>query len=706
MSVAAEYGPLWIPFYQMVNFAGHVVNILINYTGHMSMRTLILRVAKLAQKEPEECFSLLIDHRRLVMDLLKDQNLSPSVRRAYQALQADPAVWQQSWREVYQQQRSTRRESSSPNLSSIPDVSEPSSDDFALVESSTAVQSTSSASSSRDSRPAARTNAKVFPAATAAATSKSRLSKSSKIILDDGLEVVDHDKESIVLHQSALPANTESFQLLLTGSGSVSAASGGSSFKCPQCPLQFTSTTSFSVHLRGHLLSYYSDCTGIRRISSRVDARIPSSPSPFTLPFDERLSAFLKVLARFTSDPVSVDALSFPSRIKFAKGTSSVASSKFPHSLPLLSGEDPTSRSREMFNRANPQDASKSSKKARKRLRQRRQQQHIAEKQRENVNFVNNEVKTANSETEKTEVLMVDSSNNSDSNGNSSCGDGSTVSNSLAIETLSSSENYQCGTASSIATKAPIDELILSNPKSPSTAENASTAASNISPATPPIQQKSTNSPTDIENYDFCSSDDSSMLVMPTKKTKINCTLNRDMSTTISSGDIHHKHFRNNWKIRPSGNSGHGPRNPREGGNKSTQQQPVLTTKTAADNWSSPKSASACPPVNASTAQSTPTLFAPLEPPLPSVQFFVPADSPSQIAHSRPADSYVLSLRHFLSKPNESSPSVSHFASSSAYMASAKPNACWNCFKTLKLDPVTGKPVYPCPLCKVKRPFL
>jgi hypothetical protein len=99
MSVSANYISYWQPFYEMVCFAGHVVNVLLNYTGPIMMVKLVGKVAKLSGKELEDTYESFKIHRKFIQDLLKDQNLSAKIRKEYNALQSNPANWENSWDE-------------------------------------------------------------------------------------------------------------------------------------------------------------------------------------------------------------------------------------------------------------------------------------------------------------------------------------------------------------------------------------------------------------------------------------------------------------------------------------------------------------------------------------------------------------------------------------------------------------------------------
>lgn len=99
MSVSANYISYWQPFYEMVCFAGHVVNILLNYSGPIMMVKLVGKVAKLSGKELEETYESFKMHRKFIQDLLKDQNLSAKIRKEYNSLQSNPTNWDISWDE-------------------------------------------------------------------------------------------------------------------------------------------------------------------------------------------------------------------------------------------------------------------------------------------------------------------------------------------------------------------------------------------------------------------------------------------------------------------------------------------------------------------------------------------------------------------------------------------------------------------------------
>lgn len=115
MSVSANYVSYWQPFYDMVCFSGHVINILLNYRGHVLLFKLITSIAKLSGKEPETTYNLLRQHRKFIFDLLKDQSLPAKIRKEYNVLQSNQSVWELDWsqHESFKASRSTSGSSTS-----------------------------------------------------------------------------------------------------------------------------------------------------------------------------------------------------------------------------------------------------------------------------------------------------------------------------------------------------------------------------------------------------------------------------------------------------------------------------------------------------------------------------------------------------------------------------------------------------------------
>lgn len=102
MSVSANYISYWQPFYEMVCFAGHVVNVLINYQGPVQLVKLVGKISRLSKKSSEETYILLREHRKFIQDLLKDQNLSARIRKEYNSMQSNQTIWELSWEEHLQ----------------------------------------------------------------------------------------------------------------------------------------------------------------------------------------------------------------------------------------------------------------------------------------------------------------------------------------------------------------------------------------------------------------------------------------------------------------------------------------------------------------------------------------------------------------------------------------------------------------------------
>lgn len=97
MSISSNYISFWQPFYDKVCFSGHVVNILLNYRGPLLLLKLIVKVSKLCGKTAGETYESLKTHRKFIQDLLKDQNLSPRIRKEYNTLQSNHMIWELDW---------------------------------------------------------------------------------------------------------------------------------------------------------------------------------------------------------------------------------------------------------------------------------------------------------------------------------------------------------------------------------------------------------------------------------------------------------------------------------------------------------------------------------------------------------------------------------------------------------------------------------
>lgn len=97
MSMSSNYIAYWQEFYDKVCFAGHVVNILLNYRGPLLLVKLIVKVSKLSGKSPEETYELLKVHRKCIQDMLKEQNLPAKIRKEYNTLQSNQSTWELTW---------------------------------------------------------------------------------------------------------------------------------------------------------------------------------------------------------------------------------------------------------------------------------------------------------------------------------------------------------------------------------------------------------------------------------------------------------------------------------------------------------------------------------------------------------------------------------------------------------------------------------
>ena len=97
MSISSSYISFWQSFYEKVCFSGHVVNILLNYRGPLLLVKLIIKVSKLSSKSADETYESLRTHRKFIQELLKDQNLSARIRKEYNTLQSNQAIWELNW---------------------------------------------------------------------------------------------------------------------------------------------------------------------------------------------------------------------------------------------------------------------------------------------------------------------------------------------------------------------------------------------------------------------------------------------------------------------------------------------------------------------------------------------------------------------------------------------------------------------------------
>jgi hypothetical protein len=630
MSVSAEYGALWTPFYHMVNFAGHVVNVLINYTGKFNLVRFILRVSKLSKRPPGECLKLWGEHRKLIQDLLKGQNISSSLLRSHRALGLDSHTWTQSWENALRRgmnQDASLEELATSDLSSMPDISDPSSDDYSFIESKSSRSNSTSGSSRSSGNASVSEKSPIKPVAS-----------------------VNKAFSGVRLVHSAVPVQLESFQWQKEDG-----------LLCPQCSLKFPTLVSFEVHLRGHLLS-------------------ASSAKPAGL--GERIDAFLKALNRLPADsllPIP-DALHFRKQLIFP----AQPSASFLEPVKVLNAKTP----KKQLQSAGTTDANapKLSKKAKKRQNQ-QQQQVVVEGLNElslqsaskvsspaasvNVSIsasasVSASASEATSEAASVLASLVASVPSSPIAADSKYDNSLTLSRSIKSARATTKSSKTTAAAAAAATTTMSSSMNIVN-KPIITAKKAKIDDSLNQLKLPslvfPGHSSSSSSQNKLHEIQLYEDEDEKMPLTAPLKRAVSISIDLTDSSSSSSSTY------------------------------AKVEEP--TTARPASNFSAPDSV-----VNAgkSTARFK---FIQYNPDQDLRKPTIATNATNTAKQSN--DSYVRSLRLFLSNSSENGANPLLMMNSSVKSSAS---ACWNCFKSLPMDGSTGEALYPCPLCKVKKPIL
>ena len=296
MSVSANYTSFWQPFYEMVCFAGHVVNILLNYSGPIMMVKLIGQVSKLSGINPEETYDLFKKHRKFILDLLKDQNLSAKIRKEYNALQSNQANWELSWQEHLDAFEKKPEKKEKMNILSF-FRSKPADENVAASLNSSS--STSLAESSKKSSTSFDDTSSLL--------SISEDESATYIEFPyETLEEIESEKLNEINMQNYIGSSFTSSGFLewkLPENESLNE----SYYNCPLCKITFKTDekdciSAFSVHLRAHR----ADC------ESNLETKVESI---LDLDFESRFSSFREDLQKLISGKVSCS----PIPLKFEK---------------------------------------------------------------------------------------------------------------------------------------------------------------------------------------------------------------------------------------------------------------------------------------------------------------------------------------------------------------------------------------------------
>ncbi len=746
MSVSAEYGALWIPFFHMVNFAGHVVNVLINYTGKFNVVKFILRVSNLSKFPPEECFKLWSEHRKFIQGLLKDQNLQKYIRLAYLAVAGNHRTWSFSWEETFQEGLSKSESVGKLEevLGSMPDVSDPSSDDFAFIE--TKSRSTSPTLKSRNFEKLA----------------------------------------SIKFAVAAVPVQLESFQWI------EKQPQGATVYKCPQCSMTFTASLSFEVHLRAHLPANLSSIKFDSSYDERVDAflktlnrfaterktaldalhfekrfALPSGPSAplkpiallsgekTTINTDAPLSKNTKKKQKQIAEKLNELTLKSNSTSPFLKAVEAVSSNASTSASTTASKSDnvspialanahvsssakanttSTSNANVSFKSASPVKVAAPANTASS----------------ANVSTPTGSIKEAQPMEASVPSVAAHLSNAATSSMNASITE-TPKSSSPTATSPAASAVVNSKPSSPIKTPAVVREA---GPKSPSvdstpfstsalnlnTSLSASNSTSSPTASTSPSRpnsptitkinllveaaKKLSPSPDDEINLESNSSPNKSI-----KKPKMDSSQSQaqaqpqasklpslpeaiNSSASSSSQQSKRSHSNNNLTIDLTADGedavkvktivpgcksiNYGSSAFAQGPVISSTPSPVKSANFSASHRSPPGPIRFVPYLPSKTVVSTGSCSS------TNAQPILPPSS--ELLQERPNDSYVHNLRQFLSKSSDNTPTMS---SSVPLGSSASAAAmCWNCFKKLPVDAGNGEAIYPCPLCKVKEPIL
>ena len=347
MSVSANYISYWQPFYEMVCFAGHVVNILLNYHGAVQLVRLVGKISRLSKNNEEATYNLLKDHRKFIQDLLKDQNLSAKIRKEYNALQSNQPIWDLSWEE----------HSKSPEKKIVKPLINKKSDVLSFFRSRSDEKNVDSST---------RTSAASFDDTSSLLSISEDESATYIEYPFESFEETNGKQQEELTVKNHLKSSVTSAQFLEWKLPESEFLKKESFYNCPLCKTTFKTDvkdcfSSFIVHLRAHradCISETYDGSLVNDFESRfndfkinlqniIDGEISYSPIP--LKFEKKINDFsasvaeksfkkysliefeenLNLLAGVGHNPITAHKFS-----QLVPSISSVASSKTPSPVP------------------------------------------------------------------------------------------------------------------------------------------------------------------------------------------------------------------------------------------------------------------------------------------------------------------------------------------------------------------------------------
>ena len=347
MSVSANYISYWQPFYEMVCFAGHVVNILLNYQGAVQLVRLVGKISRLSKNNEEATYNLLKDHRKFIQDLLKDQNLSAKIRKEYNALQSNQPIWDLSWEE----------HSKSPEKKIVKPLINKKSDVLSFFRSRSDEKNVDSST---------RTSAASFDDTSSLLSISEDESATYIEYPFESFEETNGKQQEELTVKNHLKSSVTSAQFLEWKLPESEFLKKESFYNCPLCKTTFKTDvkdcfSSFIVHLRAHradCISETYDGSLVNDFESRfndfkinlqniIDGEISYSPIP--LKFEKKINDFsasvaeksfkkysliefeenLNLLAGVGHNPITAHKFS-----QLVPSISSVASSKTPSPVP------------------------------------------------------------------------------------------------------------------------------------------------------------------------------------------------------------------------------------------------------------------------------------------------------------------------------------------------------------------------------------
>lgn len=345
MSVSANYISYWQPFYEMVCFAGHVVNILLNYSGPIMMVKLVKKVSKLSGLSLDATYELFKNHRKFIQDLLKDQNLPTKTFKEYNALQSNSANWEISWEDHLKAEEMKVDNKGKVNILSFfrSKSNENSSNSLNSSDSTVSDQSSKKASTTFDDT-----------------SSLLSISEDESVIYIESpyetLDEIEAEKPAEAAIQSYIGSSFTSSGFLewkLPENDSLNE----SFYNCPLCKITFKTDekdciSAFSVHLRAHRADCkaisgspaesFSDFDFETRISNfRADLRKlitgTVSYNPLCLKFEKKINGFSPEISErpftqyavlseeTTTDPITVNPIRV---LKFSANIGTTSASK------------------------------------------------------------------------------------------------------------------------------------------------------------------------------------------------------------------------------------------------------------------------------------------------------------------------------------------------------------------------------------------